>query len=231
MRNAMSHLSLQQVEAITSISYDLQRRYGCNHLRYETSNVVKHGVQVFPHLRRIEIRLLRGRRASKDMHCNYAPITHEDVRKDAVRKYVPHWFSRVVTEDMLAIHGFEYQDRQRWDIEWPQLKSDAYLKNLDERDQQGNPRVVPYMSRDAVGIVKGVQMCPCDCGSVAWTCADLIQETGRKVEIDTVYYGPEDRVCTDPELESRNKGAVGCQDHCSARGRTTLRSGTKRTSH
>jgi len=62
--------------------------------------------------------------------------------------------------------------------------------------------VASLRSPDAVGKVRGVQTCPCRCGNAVWTSANIVQETGRMLKIDTVFYGPEDRVCIHAELEA-----------------------------
>jgi hypothetical protein len=49
------------------------------------------------------------------------------------------------------------------------------------------------MDPGAVGNVYGVKMCPCNCGNVEWVSANLVQETGRRVTVDLIYYGPEYR--------------------------------------
>jgi hypothetical protein len=47
------------------------------------------------------------------------------------------------------------------------------------------------MSPNAVGEVRGVRMCPCQCGKIEWTTADSVQQSGRRIEVDIIYYGPD----------------------------------------
>jgi hypothetical protein len=71
MRNLKSHLSLQQVESITTLSYDLRSNYGCKHLPYGMAHVLANAILAFPDLKRFEVRLLRGTKTSKNIHCWY----------------------------------------------------------------------------------------------------------------------------------------------------------------
>jgi hypothetical protein len=65
------------------------------------------------------------------------------------------------------------------------------------------------MSVDAVGNLRGVHMCPCSCSEVCWLSVDLVQQTGRTVAIDTVFYGQEEKPLADVEREIILRPRVG----------------------
>jgi hypothetical protein len=44
-----------------------------------------------------------------------------------------------------------------------------------------------------VGKVRGAHLCPCLCGNIKWTSVDILPGDERKIAVDTVYYGPEDK--------------------------------------
>ncbi|KAH5065620.1 hypothetical protein HBI17_002010 [Parastagonospora nodorum] len=202
MRDAKLVLSLQQIETITSFSYDLRRSYGCKRLHsYENSNIIANAILLFPNLERFEIRILRGRKTSEDVHCSYDPQEHEHGHAGAVRKHVPHWFHSII-DNVTKGCAYKWQTGEHWMAEWPQLEDGEYFETAEDYDLSGSTQIAPFMSPDAVGKVRGVQKCPCRCGNVVWTSANIIQETGRMIKIDSVFYGPEDRVCTDAKLEA-----------------------------
>lgn len=208
MRNAKSHLSLQQIQAVTALSYDLRRNYGCKYLGFEATTVLANAILVFPNLQRFELRILRGRKTSEDIHCGYILGTCVADQRDVARKYLPHWFSSSILQGMVGSRVYSWQTGERWKVELPQAEDDTYLEVLEEMDTAGNRWLAPFMSPDAIGNVRGVRMCPCHCGNVEWTSADIVQETGRRIAIDTVYYGPEDRQCPDPALEAAVKARL-----------------------
>ncbi|EAT92056.1 hypothetical protein SNOG_00561 [Parastagonospora nodorum SN15] len=176
--------------------------YGCKRLHsYENSNIIANAILLFPNLERFEIRILRGRKTSEDVHCSYDPQEHEHGHAGAVRKHVPHWFHSII-DNVTKGCAYKWQTGEHWMAEWPQLEDGEYFETAEDYDLSGSTQIAPFMSPDAVGKVRGVQKCPCRCGNVVWTSANIIQETGRMIKIDSVFYGPEDRVCTDAKLEA-----------------------------
>jgi hypothetical protein len=189
LRNAISHLSEEQVNAITSLSYDLRSSYLCRD--WEVSNVFVNAASLFPNLARFEVQVQRGSKSWNAMHYNpqQRGPTYKDLKNDAIDRYAPHWFAYGVVERIIGGHAYAWQTGERWKVEWPQTEADAYLDTVYDFNKEGEPVEVPFMGTEAIGNVRGVHMCPCNCGEVKWTSADVIQEGGRRVAIDTVFYG------------------------------------------
>lgn len=212
MRNAISHLPLQQTDGITALSYDLSSGYVHSDKASAAGNVLTNAVLLFPSLRRFEIRILRGRKGRQGVHLDVLPAwcyTHEDARNQAAEMYAPSWFAGSIIRHMGENQAYAWQAGQRWTVDWPQYKDNDYLDVIDHYDWNGNPCFKPSMRLDAVGKVRGVHMCPCPCGEVSWTSADLIQETGRKVAIDTIIYGPEERPLPPLPADAALKARLG----------------------
>jgi hypothetical protein len=175
MSNLKTHLSLQQVQSITALSYDLgSNRYGCRPLPRDMLGVLRHAIPVFPNLKRFKIRLLRVARTTEDIHhCSYAlrttPLTSLGlVHRNIACKYLPHWFALPIFE--YVVQGIARQINGRGKVELPQFEDDTYLFL-----EFG----VTRMSQNAVGKVRGVRIFPCACGEIEWTTADIVQESGR----------------------------------------------------
>lgn len=191
LRNAIAHLSEEQVNAITSLSYDLRRKYLSRD--WEVSNVFVNAALLFPNLARFEVQVQRGNQSCNGMHYNphQRGPTYTDLKSDAIERYAPNWFAYGVVQRIIGGHVLAWQTGERWTVEWPQVEANAYLDAVYSFDKEGHPVEVPFMSTDAIGHVRGVYQCPCECGEVKWTSADLCQEGGRRVAVDTVFYGNE----------------------------------------
>jgi hypothetical protein len=202
LSNATSHLSRQHIEAITSLSLDLGGVYAPSRVRHGPASILSHAALLFPNLQRFEIRILRGKRADDQDYHGYRPLCN-DLRKDAVDKHAPSWFHSIIES---VTKRYPFQWHVQWQAEWPQLKDDRYYDLLEITNYQGVPCLDLHMSTDAIGNVRGVTPCPCSCDCVRWTSVDIVQETGRRIAIDTVYYGPEDRPL--PELDSETLAGI-----------------------
>jgi hypothetical protein len=214
MRNALMHLFPQQKDGITALSYDLGSGYVNARNASAAGNILTNAILLLPNLSRFELRILRGRKGREAVHRVSLPrwcYTHEDARNQAVQKYAPFWFASRILGHNGERHAYAWQAGQRWTVDWPQYKDNAYLDVVDHCDWNDNPCFKPSMSPDAVGKVRGVHMCPCLCGDVSWTSADLIQETGRKISIDTIIYGPEERPLPPLTEEAALKARFGHQ--------------------
>ncbi|KAH7406531.1 hypothetical protein DE146DRAFT_608375 [Phaeosphaeria sp. MPI-PUGE-AT-0046c] len=162
-----------------------------------TANILTNSILLFPHLRRFEIRVLRGTRSSSDHNWSHDSHVDDDLRKGAVRKYAPPWFANTILRSVSAGWVHSWQEGQHWKVEWPQLEDWSYFDIHEECYTAGNMFLVPYMRLEAVGNVRGVHLCSHSCGQVKWLSADLVRETGRRVAIDAIYYGLEDRPIPD----------------------------------
>ncbi|KAF1846287.1 uncharacterized protein K460DRAFT_122690 [Cucurbitaria berberidis CBS 394.84] len=201
LRDKTSHLSAQQTFAITTLSYDLVEGYikGGS----AVANMLANGILVFPFLSRIEIYIQRGYKSRHKTH--YYPFYpaqdrpfFNDPRKDAIEKYAPIWLDYKILRPVARGHTFSWQAGQKWSIAWPQLDT-PYFSVIGGEDSNGESLNKPYMGTDAVGAARGVHMCICGCGEVCWLSADLVQQTGRRVLVDTYFYGAEVIPRTDDE--------------------------------
>jgi hypothetical protein len=201
MRNAISHLSSQQVQAITAISHDLR----ADNRGYQTAKGMSNAIMLLPNLKHIELRVLRSRLPAHEIDPLIYTVNLE-AREYTARKFVPRWIYKSIT-GFAADYSYRWQTGERWKVEWPQANDDKFFCISEDIDSTGALRHSPSMSPEAVGNVYGVQMCPCTCGNVEWVSADLVQETGRRIAVDTVYYGPEYRPlpALDAEIAFRMK--------------------------
>jgi hypothetical protein len=188
MRSAISHLSSQHVQAITAISHDLR----LNNRGFQTAKVMENAIMLFPNLKHIELRVLRSSLPAHETDSTTYTIDLV-ARAYAARKFVPRWIYTSITGFTAGCHSCTWQTGERWEVEWPQANDDEFFRISEDIDPTGTLRHSPSMSPEAVGNVYGVQMCPCTCGDVEWVSANLVQETGRRIAVDTVYYGPEYR--------------------------------------
>ncbi|KAF2032902.1 hypothetical protein EK21DRAFT_86903 [Setomelanomma holmii] len=212
LRTAISHMSPQLKDAVTALCYDL----GCGYFRSENAlaagEVLTNAILLFPNFARFEVRILRGQKRGLGIHQGTMPLwcyTYKDARNTAAQIYAPHWFANSILRHSGEGHSYAWQAGQQWTLDWPQAASDEYLDVLDSCDWNGNPCLKPFMGSDAVGKVRGVHMCPCPCDQVSWTSADMVQATGRRIKIDTIYYGPEERPLPPLDGEMALKARLG----------------------
>jgi hypothetical protein len=190
MRNAVLHLSSQHIQAITAISHVLQTvGFG-----EQAAKVMANAIRLFPNLNYFQIRILRTRLPVNNIH-NIAYTSELDEHEYAIGNFVSQWLQHSLLGS--AMGGYAWQEGERWKVKWPQLDDENYFRTSEGVNPDGEKRYVPFMSSEVVGHVRGVQMCFCGCGNIEWTIADLVQQTGRKVAVDTVYYGPESRPLPD----------------------------------
>lgn len=211
MKGTISHLSQQHVLAITSLSHDLRRTYAIQQAGYRTANILANSILLFPNLRRFEIRILRGTRSSSWSHHSWSHDSHveNDLHACAVHKYAPPWFAYTILRSISAGWVHSWQEGQHWNIEWPQLKDWSYFDVHEKCNTAGDMFLVPSMQLEAIGHVRGVHLCSRECGQVNWLSADLVRETGRRVAVDAIYYGLEDRPTPDLSMDFLLKMRLG----------------------
>jgi hypothetical protein len=210
MQNATKHLSSSQTHAITALSHSLRKNYTEFDRNSGIASIIANAVMLFPNLKRFEICIPRGKKRRDEMHYNYVNSgspAYFDVHAHSVESYAPYWFNVSFLQYLIKGHAYAWQAGEPWSTEWPQLVDDKYFGDLDDR----YPHLTPPMSPDAVGNVRGVHMCPCQCGNVEWTSIDIVQRTGRKVAIDTVYYGAEYSEVPELVQEQLLKVRRGCK--------------------
>lgn len=187
-RNRISHLSSQQLSAISVLAYGLGRCYQSQNS--DVTNVLANSMLLLPNLKRFEIHVRNGPQLNAETHQSprLAHYKYTDPHLEAVEKYAPLWLNYKTLRPVTSGHCYSWQEGQKWSVEWPQLKS-VCLHFVDVQDVNGEMCVKPYMCVNALGWVRGVHMCVCGCGEVCWLSADLVQQTGRRICIDTHFHG------------------------------------------
>ncbi|KAH7109051.1 hypothetical protein B0J11DRAFT_545286 [Dendryphion nanum] len=157
-------------------------------------NLLCNSLLRFPSLSYLRIRIPPGYRPANDLH---RPITSamlsdpkfaNDWEKLAVAMYVPSWFQANIGVSHCA---YAWPVGQRWKVEYPMLRSD-YMTFDDDYEPSLNGgfseyRTIPRMMLGAVGKVPGVHHCMCGCGCMIWLSCDAVQDTGRRVKIETEF--------------------------------------------
>jgi hypothetical protein len=185
MRNVTAHLSTHQTCAISAVSHSLRGNYTDSLHRSGVVPIITNAILLLPSLKRFELCVSRGKRKAFEMR----------------------WLTDYLLWPLTQGHSYVWQEGEHWSIEWPQVAYNKYFDMPDDR----YPYLTPRMSPDAVGNVRGVHMCPCECGNVEWTSTDIIQETGRRIAIDTVYYGPRNIVLPELDHDDAMRAIQGCK--------------------
>jgi hypothetical protein len=211
-RASTAHLSTAQVNTISMVSCDLRRDYTARQNAI-VAPIICNTILMFQSLARFEIRIMHGKKSHLTLHgSRYHPrmsaATH-DLQVIGPSKYAPIWFSESIVKRITGRETYAWQDGEHWDARWPQLEHDEYLDLTAGTDAGGRNVLIPNMSVDAVGNLRGVHMCPCSCGEVCWLSVDLVQQTGRTVAIDTVFYGQEEKPLAEVEREIILRSRVG----------------------
>jgi hypothetical protein len=210
MRNITTHLSTHQICAITTLSHSLCGDYTDPFTESGAAAIGTNAVLLLPNLMRFELCIPRGKRRAQEMHRHFSNISNHmyfDPRWDVIQSHLPHWFTESFLWPLTQGHSYAWQEGEHWTIEWPQVAYDKYFDMPDNRYLHLTPRMNP----EAVGVLRGVHMCPCECGNVEWTSADIVQESGRRVAIDTVYYGPGGIVLPELDHDDALKAIHGCK--------------------
>lgn len=181
-----SHLSTLQVEAIGSLS-----ALSSSH----TGSLLSNALLIFPHLNRFVIKI--EAKSEKDCKTQYTihwpgsqhhatpsgnQLQEPDLCRQAIEKYAPYWLQHGVIQTVTEGRAYAWQDGSRWTAQWPQLESEQCYSKI-QCDKNGL-REELYMDADAVGEVPGVQLCACGCKNVSWTAVVLVQEGGRRVNVE-----------------------------------------------
>jgi hypothetical protein len=189
LKAATSHLSTLQVEAIRSLSALSGSDAG---------SLLSNALLVFPRLNRFVVKT--ASKSQKDCERQYrlhwpGPQHHAtcggdllqepDICHQAIEKYAPHWLQQGVIQTVTEGRAYAWQDGSRWTAQWPQLESEQCYSKI-QCDRNGL-REELYMDADAVGEVPGVQLCACGCRDVSWTAVVLVQEGGRRVNVEVLY--------------------------------------------
>lgn len=147
---------------------------------------------VFPGLRRFSIHIARARQAEYEWHTPafptcFADAPPDDVLAQAVQRYAPFWVRRGIERAVTRGVEYAWQAGERWAGVWAQAESELCYSVVE--CGAGSVREELRMDVDAVGTTPGVQVCACGCGQVSWTAFTLVQEGGRRVDVEVLYLG------------------------------------------
>jgi hypothetical protein len=183
---ATMHLSDPQKASLNALSLDLGNNYISN--AHTAGTLLTNAILSLPNLHRFEIRIPRSRKMEYEIHPQQSSPDASDIRRAAVHKYVPRWFRQGVITSVVGGHTYAWPEGAGWRVDWPVMES-AMCYSTVECGDDGVIREELCMDEGAVATVSGVHMCACDCGGVSWLSAVLTQERGRRVEVETVFYG------------------------------------------
>jgi hypothetical protein len=141
LRNKISHLSLPQISAITSISYTSGHAVG--HLT--------NALLLLPNLSLFEIRIQR------DLGTNQGTSWFHGLLRAVVQGQCYRW-----------------QTGEKWEVAWSAQTQSGNYSSVEEQEGMGRA---------------DMSLCVCGFGYVSWLAADLLQESGRRVHVNTVFYG------------------------------------------
>lgn len=190
LRSAVSHLSAPHISAIRSLSVSSDSDAG---------TFLNNALLVFPSLRHFIVKsrtigkLGAQKGQCRNVHrsaglvypagvCDVA-VT-EDPANRAVARYAPLALTALLATVSEGV-AYRWQTGDKWRTEWPQLSS-AHMYAMVQCDKDGL-REELVMDEDAVGVVGGVDLCDDGCGDVSWMGAVLVQEGGRRVDVQIVY--------------------------------------------
>lgn len=199
LRAAVCHLSTAQVSAMTSLSVLSSSN---------ASSFLSNALLIFPNLSYFSVKSLLPRRPtprerSEKRGCTTShrsarlayPIgacstgITEDRAHLAIARYAPHCLTALL-DMVISGKAYKWQSGEMWSVQWPQLDSPhIYSKIQCDKDELLEELV---MDSDGIGAIDGVDMCVCGCGDVSWTGAVLVQQRGRRVNVDIVYCGEPD---------------------------------------
>ncbi|KAF2741506.1 hypothetical protein EJ04DRAFT_571586 [Polyplosphaeria fusca] len=189
LRTSTSHLSRLQFDAISRLAYDFDVSFTYNHR--QAADFAANAILLFPNISRVELCCRRFSVLPNQMHVPFAYREETDF-EEATRKYVPHWYSDAL-KDVVENRSFSWQKGSRWKVEWPQIDADPPEFEMEytygSYDRPVRLRWVGGVPESEEDAPRGTAMCCCGCGDLVWTKGLLVQETGRRVEIETVFYG------------------------------------------
>ena len=172
-------LSPSQISAITSLAYNMPLHRG--------SLFLAGALVLFPAVTRLRLRIERTRdEQGGNPHANAAG----DASKSAC---VAPWLWSTLNEVREGKCVGGWQAGQKWELEWPQMDEEieilskinqTYSNNGDDVFVPGARAIREAHLRDL-----GVEQCACGCGVPCWNRVWLVQESGRRVRLDVVYYG------------------------------------------
>ncbi|KAF1364213.1 hypothetical protein EJ07DRAFT_151513 [Lizonia empirigonia] len=113
-----------------------------------------------------------------------ATATHDDVHAQAVQRYAPFWVQRRVERAVTGGAEYAWQAGERWGAWWAQGKSELCY-SLVEAGERGLRGGVAYGLRCYWVGSRGAGVC----GQVSWTAVTLVQEGGRRVDVEALYLG------------------------------------------
>jgi hypothetical protein len=181
LRTRTSPLSSAQLSAITSVAQDFNLAGTC-YFPSET-DFIANSLLLFPSVTTIEVRAKRHIPGpTNSIHSNLSNWLGNDMQKP---NRVPLWLWYAV---MRVVRGtsVRWQAGQTWSVQWPQQDEHTGMGSYIDAIFEGSGADA---AAAAMKNVEGIEACICGDGEPSWLAADLVQETGRKVRLNAVYYG------------------------------------------
>ncbi|KAF2109661.1 hypothetical protein BDV96DRAFT_651639 [Lophiotrema nucula] len=170
--------------ALRVLAYDLGPSYA--HNSRSISEFVSNAMVLFPLLRKCEIRVQEGRVRAELQHGkdrDSIALSYKSVMEEVVGKFVPRWLY-VAVQDVVAGRRYAWQKGEGWGVEWPIVSAlmEAGVYGEDVRWEADWRSQLVWQEGEGVG------RCACGCGDVVWLRCFLVQEGGRRVEVEAVFH-------------------------------------------
>ncbi|KAF2691416.1 hypothetical protein K458DRAFT_381273 [Lentithecium fluviatile CBS 122367] len=138
---------------------------------------------LFPNLRKVEIKMQRREREMWGTWHEMAFGSGDEEEKLLER--VPSWF-RGNVERIVRGRCYRWQVGEKWTVEWPQLDPNVGMGSYVDAIFTG---LGAEAAEKAMRGVDGIEPCACGCGAPCWLSAVFVQDGGRRVAVDVVFYG------------------------------------------
>ncbi|KAF2476384.1 uncharacterized protein BDR25DRAFT_339411 [Lindgomyces ingoldianus] len=190
LKDRSQHLSPEQFSAISHLAYAIES--DGVYYSYMSSDFLANSLALFAGLKRLELRIKKRhpREGQHNINLGHFPMSGDTARMSIIRRCVPDWWLMSLTQ-VTNGRSLAWQAGETWTVEWPQY--DLLEKEMDVEHEWGGCAVNVALPNIAKNL-PGASLCSCGCDEVRWWQANLVQKSGRKVEVDVVYYGDTEEV-------------------------------------
>lgn len=184
LRARTSILSSAQLSAITSLAYDLSEAE--TYYFHRGTPFIANSLILFSGLKNLELRIKKGKPVERNaVHAQTPWPAYEGGLKE---RRVPSWLLTTV-QNVVKGREYAWQKGEKWSVLWPQERTACFL---EEMLGQGRPEMAREAVAEAMQGIDGVEPCACACGEPSWMMCEMLQETGRRVRLQVLYYGSVD---------------------------------------
>lgn len=185
LRMQTALLSPGQIATITSLAYEVAQPYNAMPIS-RGSRFLASALVLFPAVTRLELRIERTRDEQGSNPHN--PASGDRLKPACVMT----WLWATLKEVLGGRFVGGWQAGQKWELEWPLMDEDIKLASeINQLYIDGESVFGPTARamREAYLRNSGVDRCVCACRLPSWNRVWLVQETGRRVRVDVMYYG------------------------------------------